>query len=147
VLQHAIVPDVGIAHDEAVLPDPGAAALPGSAIDRGVLADPGAIPHVHPRLLARVLGVLGIAAQHGASAEPAAVPQYHVPLDHCGGPDHAPRRDSYGGPDHAIGAHFDAVGDSGARIDDRGRVNVRRAHLSAIIAVIDSTSAATWPST
>jgi hypothetical protein len=122
----AVVRDVDVVHDPVVIADSRhAGVLDGADVDRAELADRVAIADLERRVLAAVLLVLRHAADRVELRNPVVAADRRLALDHAMRPDDAAGADPDLGADDAVGADLDVVGELGAGLDDRRRMDGR----------------------
>src|SRR5688572_8675688 len=140
----AVVRDVRVRHEQAVVTDRGhAAAARRAAVDRAELPEHVAVADLEPRRLTGVLAVLRGVADRGELEYARVAAERGRPLDDGMRPHLAARADADPGADDRERADLDARVDFGARIHDRPRVD-QGLTSGATIIVAD---AATVPST
>src|SRR5436305_6898798 len=127
----AIMRHMGADHQEAFVPDDGAAAATGgAAVDRGIFADDAiAADHDRGRLVA-IAGVLRLAADRGEREYPAARTDFGSSADAGMRMNDSAGAEHDVGTDHGIGADPNAFAEAGAVFDDRRRMNI--AHLVSL---------------
>ena len=140
----AVVGDVRVRHEQAVVADRGhATPADRAAVDGAEFAEHVAVADLEPGRLAGVLAVLRGVADRGELEHARVAAERGRSLDHRVGSDRAARADAHAGTDDRERPDFDARVDFGARVDDRARIDQALTSGATIIVA----EVATAPST
>ena len=138
----AVVGEVHVRHEETALPHGRLPGRRGSPVDGAVLPDHRRVAHFDPGVLAAVLQVLRVVAEHAAVPDPHAGADLDVALEHRVRGDLAALADRHPRSDDRVWPDRDVAPDVRGGIDQGGPVD----HRSTTVAIM-SASATTCPST